>query len=70
VEGQQDEREEAEMRYGFQCGTGSSVVWGLVALLLGLIGLAFPLLFVVVAVALTARAVLWARRPHGTDTAG
>ena len=56
------------MRYGFQPGTGSAVVWGLVALLLGLIGLAFPLLLVVVAVALTVRAVLWARRPRRTDT--
>jgi hypothetical protein len=53
------------MRYGFQPGTGSALAWGLVALLLGLVGLAFPLLLVVVAVALTARAVLWARRGQG-----
>ena len=56
------------MRYGFQPGTGSAVAWGLVALLLGLIGLAFPLLLVIVAVALTARAVLWARRTEGRGT--
>jgi hypothetical protein len=55
----------AGMRYGFQSGTGSAVAWGLVVLLLGLIGLAFPLLFVAVAVALTARAVVWARRTEG-----
>jgi len=35
---------------------------------LGLMGLAFPLLFVAVAVALTARAVLWARRSEGRGT--
>jgi hypothetical protein len=56
------------MRYGFQSGTGSAVAWGLVVLLLGLIGLAFPLLFVAVAVALTARAVVWARRTEGRGT--
>jgi hypothetical protein len=57
------------MRYGFRPGTGSGIAWGLVALLLGLAGLVFPLLLVVVAVALTARAVVWARRGHGTDAA-
>jgi hypothetical protein len=61
---------EAEMRYGFQPGTGSAVAWGLVALLLGLVGLAFPLVLVIVAVALIARAILWARRGHGAETAG
>jgi membrane protein implicated in regulation of membrane protease activity len=55
------------MRYGFQPGTGSGVAWGLVALLLGLIGLAFPWLLVTVAVALTVRAVLWARGGRRTD---
>jgi hypothetical protein len=58
------------MRYGFQPGTGSAVAWGFVALLVGLVGLAFPLLLVIVAVALTARAILSARRVHGTDIAG
>ena len=57
------------MRYGFRPGSGSGIAWGLVALLLGLVGLVFPLLLVVVAVALTARAVVWARRSHGTDAA-
>jgi hypothetical protein len=58
------------MRYGSQPGTGSVVAWGLLALLLGLVGLEFPLLLVIVAVALTVRAVLWARRTEGTHTAG
>jgi hypothetical protein len=58
------------MRYGFWPGTGSGVGWGLVALLLGLIGLAFPLLLVIVALALSVRAVLWARRTDGRGTLG
>ena len=58
------------MRYGFQSGTGSGVAWGLVALLLGLIGLAFPLLLVAVAVALTVRAILWTRRAEGRTPSG
>ena len=58
------------MRYGFRTGTGPGVAWGLVALLLGLIGLAFPLLLVVVALALTVRAVVWVRRTGGKDRLG
>jgi len=58
------------MRYGFQSGAGSAVAWGLVALLLGLIGLAFPLVLVVVALALTVRAVLWVRRADRKGTLG
>jgi hypothetical protein len=58
------------MRYGSWPGTGSGVGWGLVALLLGLIGLAFPLLLVLVAVALTVRAVVWARRTDRKGTLG
>ena len=58
------------MRYGFRPGPGSGVAWGLVALLLGLIGLAFPLLLVIVALALTLRALLWVRRTDGKDTLG
>jgi len=58
------------MRYGFRPGTGSGVGWGLVALLLGLIGLAFPLVLVVVALALTVRAVLWVRRADRKGTLG
>ncbi|HEY2667082.1 MAG TPA: hypothetical protein VGK51_09605 [Actinomycetota bacterium] len=55
------------MRYGFRPGTGSGVGWGLVALLVGLVGLAFPLVLVVVALALTLRAIVWVRR---TDRKG
>jgi hypothetical protein len=58
------------MRYGFWPGTGSGVGWGLVALLLGLIGLASPLLLVIVALALTVRAVVWARRTDRKRTLG
>jgi hypothetical protein len=58
------------MRYGFRPGTGSGVGWGLVALLLGLIGLAFPLVFVIVALALIVRAVLWVRRSDHKGSLG
>ncbi|HKN48733.1 MAG TPA: hypothetical protein VJ010_00725 [Actinomycetota bacterium] len=58
------------MRYGFRPGTGSGVAWGLVALLLGLIGLAFPLLLIIVALALAVRAVVWVRRTDGKGTLG
>ena len=58
------------MRYGFRPGTGSGVAWGLVALLLGLIGLAFPLLLIIVALALAVRAVVWVRRTDGKGTMG
>jgi len=58
------------MRYGFRPGTGSGVGWGVVALLLGLIGLAFPPLLVIVALALTVRAILWVRRTEGKGTLG
>ena len=58
------------MRYGFRPGTGSGVGWGLVALLLGLIGLAFPVLLVIVAVALTVRAVLWVRHTDAKGAVG
>jgi hypothetical protein len=58
------------MRYGFRPGTGSGIGWGLVALLLGLIGLAFPLVLIVVALALTVRAVLWVRRTDRKGTLG
>jgi hypothetical protein len=58
------------MRYGFWPGTGSGVGWGLVALLLGLIGLAFPVLLVIVALALTVRAILSVRRTEGKGTLG
>jgi hypothetical protein len=58
------------VRYGFRPGTGSGVGWGLVALLLGLIGLVFPALLIVVAVALTVRAFLWVRRTDRKGTLG
>ncbi len=59
-----------QMRYGFWPGSGSGVGWGVVALLLGLIGLAFPLLLVIFALALTVRAILWVRRTDGKGTVG
>jgi len=58
------------MRYGIRPGTGSGVAWGLVALLLGLIGLAFPLLLVAVALVLIVRAVVWFHRDGGKDGLG
>jgi len=61
---------EVAVRYGSWIGNGSGLVWGLGALLVGLIGLAVPVLLIVIALALTVRAFLWIHRTGGTGTVG
>lgn len=49
------------MRYGTRIGTAEGLLWGMGALVVGLVGLAAPLLLVAIALILAVRAVLWMR---------